>query len=86
MTTLYHTEYFSLAQRLNLSCNNLTNAVFHSLTPLQNCEELDLSGNPEITTLEILPEMRSLKKICLKGTGVSEDECAPALRDCKMEF
>lgn len=86
LTTLYHTEYFSLAQRLNLSCNNLTNDVFHSFIPIQNCEELDLSGNSEITTLKELPEMRSLKKICLKETGISEDECPSTLKDCKIEF
>lgn len=66
---------------INLNSDNITNEDLDWISQAENCEDLNLPYNDNITDIKQLKNLKKLKKLNLAGTGISETDTLKTLKD-----
>lgn len=66
------TEEIKNVKSINLEAKDLTNADLAGLSEAVNCEKIDLENNKNITDISFVKNLKQLKTLYLRGTGVTD--------------
>lgn len=71
--TLEDLSYFPALEKVSLNGSELTDNIVASLKGIPRLKEIDLSNNPDLTTIDSLKNCEKLEKVNLGNTGVTKD-------------
>lgn len=66
---------------INLNNDNITDEDLNWISKAENCEDLNLPYNDNITDIKQLKNLKKLKKLNLAGTGISKTDTLKTLKD-----